>query len=64
MQEHAAVIAPMRVVVLLTLALLMFWLAAPRHRLWARDSGPTALTLLASTGAPCPGSTLVLSSSA
>ncbi len=54
MQEHAAVIAPMRMVVLLTVALFVCWLAAPRHRLWPRGSGPTALTLLASSGAPRP----------
>ena len=57
-------IAPVRVVVLLTLALLVFWLAAPRHGLWPHGGGPTALALLASSGAPRPGAKPTLSSTA
>mmetsp|Transcript_4049 Transcript_4049/g.11747 ORF Transcript_4049/g.11747 Transcript_4049/m.11747 type:complete len:512 (-) Transcript_4049:554-2089(-) len=49
-QEHAAVLAPVRAVVVVSVALLVWWLAMAGHSGWPRTAGPTALTLLSSSG--------------
>lgn len=57
-------LAPVRAVVVVSVALLVWWLAMAGHSGWPRTAGPTALTLLSSSGAPRSSAAAAFNSSA